>query len=144
MMKYTSPKINNGLIILVAILIASPAGKKMMPPLSEKTLYTVLALMALLLAAPAAAEPMDLSNPEARWVAVRFEVSPEDRPGQVQHHAASVEKTAEVLGWRAAVPFEEGMDATIRWYRDHPEWWSRLEWMKSIPIKLADGSVVLH
>lgn len=68
----------------------------------------------------------------------------EDRPGQVQHHAACVEKTAEVLGWRAAVPFEEGLDATIAWYRDNPEWWSRLEWMKSIPIKLADGSVVLH
>ena len=50
----------------------------------EKTLRPLLAAAALLLAIPAAAEPMDLSNPEARWVAVSFEVSPQDRPGQNQ------------------------------------------------------------
>jgi len=41
-------------------------------------------LLLLLLAAPVGAEPMDLSNAEPRWVAVRFEVSPEDRPGQIR------------------------------------------------------------
>ena len=30
----------------------------------------------------AAAEPMDLRNPEPRWVNVRFEMSPADLPGQ--------------------------------------------------------------
>ena len=35
------------------------------------------------LAAPAAGEPMDLANAQPRLVAVRFEVSPADRPGQI-------------------------------------------------------------
>ena len=43
-----------------------------------------LLLGAAALALPAAAEPMDLSNGTARWVTVRFEVSPEDRPGQMR------------------------------------------------------------
>lgn len=68
----------------------------------------------------------------------------DDRPGQVQHHVASTEKTTATLGWRAAVAFEHGLDSTIAWYRENPGWWSRLEWMKSIPVKLADGRVVLH
>ena len=40
-------------------------------------------LVTALTATVAAAEPMDLGNPEARWVSVRFEVSPADRPGRI-------------------------------------------------------------
>ncbi len=40
-------------------------------------------LVAALTATVATAEPMDLGNPDARWVSVRFEVSPADRPGQI-------------------------------------------------------------
>jgi len=39
-------------------------------------------LVLLLGAADVAAEPMDLRNPEARWIEARFETSPLDRPGQ--------------------------------------------------------------
>ncbi len=66
-------------------VVSSLHGCTPMQPVSlERTLCPALAAVALLLAAPVAAEPMDLSNATARWVAVRFEVSPEDRPGQVR------------------------------------------------------------
>jgi hypothetical protein len=53
------------------------------------------ALALLLAAAPAAAgEPMDLDDPEPRWVSVRFENSPADRPEQL---AAAF--TQELPGW---------------------------------------------
>lgn len=56
-----------------------------MPPARlAKILGPVLGAAALSLALPAAADPMDLSNATARWVAVRFEVSPEDRPAQTR------------------------------------------------------------
>jgi len=58
--------------------------RPMPSPLSEKHLAPLLAVAALLVAAPAFAQPMDLSDTTARWVSVRFEVSPEDRPGQVR------------------------------------------------------------
>lgn len=50
----------------------------------EKFARCFLSLAALLVAAPAGAEPMDLSDPTARWVSVRFEVSPPDHPGQIR------------------------------------------------------------
>jgi hypothetical protein len=56
----------------------------MSPLLAEKSARTFLLLAALLVAAPAGAEPMDLSDPTARWVSVRFEVSPPDHPGQIR------------------------------------------------------------
>ena len=32
---------------------------------------------------------------------------------------------AAALGWSPAVPFDEGLAATVAWYRDHPEWVAR-------------------
>jgi hypothetical protein len=40
-------------------------------------------LLSLLSQAPAFAEPMNLSDPQPRWVTARFEVSPAQRPGQL-------------------------------------------------------------
>jgi dTDP-glucose 4,6-dehydratase len=31
------------------------------------------------------------------------------------------------LGWRASTAFEDGLDHTIAWYREHPEWWQPLK-----------------
>ncbi len=42
------------------------------------------ALLAILAAFPAAAEPLDLGDATPRWVAVEFEVSPSDRPAQLR------------------------------------------------------------
>ncbi|MGN6380101.1 MAG: dTDP-glucose 4,6-dehydratase [Gaiellales bacterium] len=46
-----------------------------------------------------------------------------DRPGQVDRHIGSTDKAERLLGWRSSIPFERGLEETVRWYRDHPQWW---------------------
>ena len=36
--------------------------------------------------------------------------------------AALAAKIRDRLGWEPAVTFEEGIEKTVRWYLDHPEW----------------------
>lgn len=40
------------------------------------------------------------------------------RQGDVRHSAADISAAAERIGFRPAVPFEEGLEMTIRWYRE--------------------------
>jgi dTDP-glucose 4,6-dehydratase len=44
-----------------------------------------------------------------------------DRPGHDRRYAMDGSKLA-ALGWVPRVPFDEGLPATVAWYRDHPEW----------------------
>jgi UDP-glucose 4-epimerase len=37
-----------------------------------------------------------------------------------QEVRVDIEETARVLGWRATTPLEEGLRATVAWFRDHP------------------------
>ena len=52
-----------------------------------------------------------------------------DRPGHDRRYALDIAKIA-ALGWRPDVPFDEGLAATVAWYREN-EWWWR-------PIKQDD------
>ena len=45
-----------------------------------------------------------------------------DRPGHDRRYSLGSEKVR-ALGWEAQVRFEEGLEQTVSWYRDHPEWW---------------------
>jgi hypothetical protein len=45
-----------------------------------------------------------------------------DRPGHDRRYAMDSSKIERELGWRARIPFEEGLTETIRWYESHPEW----------------------
>jgi dTDP-glucose 4,6-dehydratase len=45
-----------------------------------------------------------------------------DRPGHDRRYALSSEKIMRETGWKAQVPFEEGLRATIDWYRNNPAW----------------------
>lgn len=67
-----------------------------------------------------------------------------DRPGQVFRHTADFSKARRLLGWHPRTSFEQGIEATIDWYRNNPEWWSRQMWMRSIPILTKSGSVEMH
>jgi nucleoside-diphosphate-sugar epimerase len=40
------------------------------------------------------------------------------RPGEVKHSTADISAAGERLGFRPSVPFEEGLERTIRWYRE--------------------------
>ncbi len=47
----------------------------------------------------------------------------QDRAGHDRRYGIDPSKAEHELGWRAEIPFAEGLDETVRWYRDHREWW---------------------
>lgn len=53
----------------------------------------------LLLPASGSAEPVDFGNPTARWIEIAFEVSPRDRPAQIDSHY-----TPRISAWLDADP----------------------------------------
>lgn len=50
-----------------------------------------------------------------------------DRPGHDRRYALSSEKLEKATGWKPLVPFEEGLAATVNWYRDHSDWVGRVK-----------------
>ncbi|WP_413331628.1 dTDP-glucose 4,6-dehydratase [Brevundimonas phoenicis] len=46
-----------------------------------------------------------------------------DRPGHDHRYAIDASKIRDELGWMPSVTFEEGMQRTVRWYLEHPDWW---------------------
>jgi dTDP-glucose 4,6-dehydratase len=51
----------------------------------------------------------------------------EDRKGHDRRYSLSIAKIQEELGYAPAVPFEEGLAATVAWYRDNRDWWEPLK-----------------
>jgi len=50
-----------------------------------------------------------------------------DRPGHDRRYALSSEKLMRETGWKALVPFEEGLRSTIDWYRANTAWTARIK-----------------
>jgi dTDP-glucose 4,6-dehydratase len=67
-----------------------------------------------------------------------------DRPGQVFRHTCDATKLTELIGWKPRLSFEQGLERTIRWYRDNEEWWRPQMWMRHIPIMTASGKKEMH
>jgi dTDP-glucose 4,6-dehydratase len=66
------------------------------------------------------------------------------RPGQVFRHTSDAKKLKRLIGWEPKVSFEEGLERTIRWYRDNEAWWRPQIWMRHIPIVTAAGKREMH
>ena len=45
-----------------------------------------------------------------------------DRPGHDRRYAVDCSRLEATLNWAPKVTFEEGLEATVRWYLEHPEW----------------------
>jgi dTDP-glucose 4,6-dehydratase len=67
----------------------------------------------------------ELGKPESL---IRFV---DDRPGHDRRYSLDSSKLS-LLGFSSATPFEQGLSETIRWYRDHEQWWR--------PIKERDAA----
>lgn len=50
----------------------------------------------------------------------------EDRPGHDIRYSLDSSKIREELGWRPRVSFDEGIEETVRWYRENTWWWEKL------------------
>jgi dTDP-glucose 4,6-dehydratase len=49
-----------------------------------------------------------------------------DRPGHDRRYAVDCAKAEAELGWRPTVAFEDGLAATVDWYRTHADWVARV------------------
>jgi len=49
-----------------------------------------------------------------------------DRPNHDRRYLIDPAKLETVLGWRPVVAFETGLERTVRWYVDHPDWWEAI------------------
>jgi dTDP-glucose 4,6-dehydratase len=49
-----------------------------------------------------------------------------DRAGHDQRHALDDDRIRRELGYRPRIEFADGLAATVRWYRDNPDWWRPL------------------
>jgi len=50
-----------------------------------------------------------------------------DRLGHDRRYAINASKIEQALGWKPRIPFEAGLEDTIRWYESHPTWWTRIK-----------------
>ena len=50
-----------------------------------------------------------------------------DRPGHDFRYALDNARIERELGWRPETEFEDGLRATVDWYREHAEWWRPLK-----------------
>lgn len=49
-----------------------------------------------------------------------------DRPGHDRRYAVDCSRLR-ALGWQPKVSFEEGIRATVEWYRTHEGWWKKIK-----------------
>lgn len=49
-----------------------------------------------------------------------------DRPGHDARYAINPERIMNELGWKPSVTVEQGLEKTVQWYLDNPEWWQPL------------------
>jgi dTDP-glucose 4,6-dehydratase len=45
-----------------------------------------------------------------------------DRPGHDRRYAIDASRISTELGWKPRHSFEQGLEATVRWYLDHLDW----------------------
>ena len=51
----------------------------------------------------------------------------EDRKGHDLRYSVDWSKIKKELGYAPKVKFEDGLKATIEWYRNNPNWWMPLK-----------------
>ena len=60
-----------------------------------------------------------MGKPESMLTSVK------DRPGHDRRYAVDFSRIQTELGWQPEIAFEDGLAATVAWYRDHADWVER-------------------
>lgn len=63
-----------------------------------------------------------------------------DRPGHDMRYAIDATKIADELGWHPSVTFEQGLEATVRWYLENEWWWRPLRDQRYAGERLGKAS----
>lgn len=50
-----------------------------------------------------------------------------DRPGHDRRYALATDRIERELGWKPGPPIEARLDALVRWYADHRDWWEAIK-----------------
>ena len=62
-----------------------------------------------------------------------------DRPGHDARYAIDPTRIRDELGWRPSVTVEEGLERTVDWYLDNPDWWRALQARDGVGQRLGTG-----
>ena len=63
-----------------------------------------------------------------------------DRPGHDRRYAIDPTRIRTELGWRPSVTLQEGLEKTVRWYLDNPDWWQALQNRDGVGQRLGAGT----
>ncbi len=58
----------------------------------------------------------------------------EARPGQVDRHISSTEKSFNLLNWKAKTSLFGGLPRTIRWYQENRSWWEGQRQLSEVQV----------
>jgi len=50
----------------------------------------------------------------------------EDRPGHDTRYSLNSSKIQSFLNWKPSIPFEQGLESTVKWYVENEAWWRPL------------------
>jgi len=67
-----------------------------------------------------------------------------DRPGHDRRYAIDYSKITNELGYQPSVTFEQGIQQTVAWYREHPEWWQPYMEKFYVPKFMQDKAATLR
>ncbi len=60
-----------------------------------------------------------------------------DRPGHDLRYAIDPTRMQTELNWRPSVTLEQGLEKTVQWYLDNPEWWQALQGRDGVGKRLG-------
>ena len=76
----------------------------------------------------------DISNLQIAKMILKLMDKPEnmiqtvkDRPGHDRRYAVNWSKINQELNWEPSVSLEQGLEQTIDWYQNNPQWWQELK-----------------
>jgi len=49
-----------------------------------------------------------------------------DRPNHDRRYLIDPSKLEDELGWKPSISFEQGLEDTVKWYRDNEDWWTHV------------------